>query len=165
MAGAAPVLHGLEAAGRDRDARLELLRYQVTRNSRPSRLRHKSFRSSWPSSAGTRTADGCRGALAGDRRLIDEADRPTPNLAVSRAQAILRGLAALDASSNPPSDCSRRPRSRFAKPQGHYDTTSIRWMSTPRGTKWVERRVATIEELARKHRAARCSVPCPARAR
>jgi DNA repair protein RecN (Recombination protein N) len=141
----------LEAAGRDRDARLELLRYQVrelealslTAQELPELLAEQRRHAN-----SGRLAEGAQQAI----ELIDEADSTNANLAVSRAQAILRGLVALDAQL----ESAERLLAEAAISIREATGTLRHYLASldvdPERHEWVERRVATIEELARKHR-------------
>ncbi len=148
----------LEAAGRDRDARLELLRYQVrelealslTAQELPELLAEQRRHAN-----SGRLAEGAQQAI----ELIDEADSANANLAVSRAQAILRGLAALDAKLESAERLLAEAAISIREATGtlrHYlDSLDV----DPERHEWVERRVATIEELARKHRLPAAELP------
>jgi len=141
----------LEAAGRDRDARLELLRYQVRElealslaaEELPELLAEQRRHAN-----SGRLAAGVQQAL----ELIDEADSANANFAVSRAQTALRGLLALDLHLEP----AERLLADAAISIGEATRTLRHYLDAlnvdPQRHEWVERRVATVEELARKHR-------------
>jgi DNA repair protein RecN (Recombination protein N) len=141
----------LETAGRDRDARLDLLRYQVrelealalTTEELPGLLAEQRRHAN-----SGRLAEGAQQAI----ELIDEADSANANLAVSRAQGVLRGLVALDAQLESAdrllAEAAISIREATATLRHYLDSLDV----DPQRQEWVERRVATIEELARKHR-------------
>ena len=95
-----------------------------------------------------RLAEGAQQAI----ELIDEADSANANLAVSRAQGVLRGLVALDAQLESAdrllAEAAISIREATATLRHYLDSLDV----DPQRQEWVERRVATIEELARKHR-------------
>ena len=141
----------LQSQGRDRDARLELLRYQVRElealglksDEIPELLAEQRRLSN-----GSRLGEGARQSLD----LIYEDDSFSAHLAVGRATSLLRALVPLDA--------------QLAEPEKRLEEASIALREAADGLRhyldsldmdpqrrdWVERRVATIEELARKHR-------------
>lgn len=141
----------LEAAGRDRDARLELLRYQVRELEalalKPAELPELLSEQRRHANSG-RLAEGARQALD----LVYENDSFNGHEAVGRAIAALRGLTALDprlADTEKLLEEARIGLRESADSLRRYlDAMDV----DPERQEWVERRVATIEELARKHR-------------
>lgn len=144
-------LAALQAAGRDRDARLELLRYQV-HELEALNLERKElpelFAEQRRHANSGRLAEGVQLAL----QLIDEAEEANANLAVSRAQSSLRTLAALDpqlaSAEQLLSEAGIAIREATGALRHYLDSLEV----DPQRQEWVERRVATLEELARKHR-------------
>jgi DNA repair protein RecN (Recombination protein N) len=148
----------LQAQGRDRDARLELLRYQVRELealalkvdeipellAEQRRLAH-----------GSRLGEGARQALD----LIYDDDSFSAHAAVGRAATQLRNLTALDAALAEPGkllDEASIAIREAANGLRHYlEALDV----DPQRRDWVERRMATIEELARKHRATAEELP------
>lgn len=141
----------LQAQGRDRDARLELLRYQVQELealalkaeelpdllAEQRRLAH-----------GSRLGEGAQQALG----LIYEDESFSAFGAVGRAAAQLRTLTALDAALAEPGklldEASIAIREAADGLRHYLEALDV----DPQRRDWVERRFATIEELARKHR-------------
>jgi DNA repair protein RecN (Recombination protein N) len=141
----------LEAAGRDRDARLELLRYQVQELNalglKPAELPDLLAEQRRHANSG-RLLEGARQALD----LVYENDSFSAHEAVGRALAALRGITALDprlADTERLLDESRIGLRESADALRRYlDSMDV----DPERQEWVERRMATVEELARKHR-------------
>jgi len=141
----------LEAAGRDRDARLELLRYQVRELEalalNPAELPELLAEQRRHANSG-RLVEGARQALD----LVYENDSFSAHEAVGRARAALRGITTLDprlADTERLLEESRIGLRESADSLRRYlDSMEV----DPERQDWVERRVATIEELARKHR-------------
>ncbi len=144
-------LEELSHAGRDRDARLELLRYQVQELQalalQPDELprllaEHKRLANSG------RLAESVTQALG----LLYEDESFSAHLAISRAQTSLRGLLPLDeqleAQTRLLEESSIALREAASALQSYLDRLEV----DPRRQEQVERRVATIDELARKHR-------------
>jgi len=141
----------LEAAGRDRDARLELLRYQV-RELEALALSAQElpelFAEQRRHANSGRLAEGAQQAV----ELIDEAESVNADATVSRAQGVLRNLAGLDPQLAGAEQLLAEAGIAIREAAGalrHYlDSLDV----DPQRQEWVERRVASIEELARKHR-------------
>ncbi len=148
----------LLARGRDRDARLELLRYQVRElealGLKPGEL-PELMAEQRRLANGSRLGEGARQALD----LIYEDDSFSANAAVGRAASQLRTLTALDAALVEPGqrleEASIAIREAADNLRHYLDALDI----DPERRDFVERRVATIEELARKHRIAAEELP------
>ena len=148
----------LLARGRDRDARLELLRYQVRElealglkaGELPDLMVEQRRLAN-----GSRLGEGARQALD----LIYEDDSFSANAAVGRAASQLRSLTALDAALGEPGqrleEASIAIREAADNLRRYLDALDV----DPERRDFVERRVATIEELARKHRIAAEELP------
>jgi len=151
-------LVALEAAGRDRDARLELLRYQV-RELEALALKTDElpelFAEQRRLANSGRLAEGAQQAI----ELIDEAESVNAGLAVGRAQGILRGLAALDARLAGTEQLLAEAGIAIREASGALRVYLDSLDMDPQRQDWVEGRVATIEELARKHRLAPDELP------
>jgi len=143
----------LDSKARDRDARLELLRYQV---QELEALQVKPGESEALAEEHARLAN--RGRLAAGIRAalgeLYENEGASAHAAVSRALTSLRALAALDARLGavlPMLEEASIHVRETARELGHYgeslDVDQTR-------QEQVERRLAAIEELARKHRVA-----------
>lgn len=148
----------LQAQGRDRDARLELLRYQVRELealalkaeelpeliAEQRRLAH-----------GSRLGEGAQQALG----LIYEDESFSAFAAVGRAASQLRTLTALDPSLTAHGtlldEASIAIREAADGLRHYLEKLDV----DPQRRDWVERRFATIEELARKHRVAAEELP------
>jgi len=141
----------LEGKARDRDARLELLRYQV------SELTALHLKEGEVASLGEE-----RGRLANRGRLADaagtalqqlyEGDEGSAHAGVSRALQALRGLAEVDpklASVLPLVEGAAIQIREAARELEHYRESLD--LDTSRQDE-VEKRLAAIEDLARKHR-------------
>lgn len=141
----------LEAAGRDRDARLELLRYQV-RELEALALSAPElpelFAEQRRHANSGRLAQGAHQAL----ELIDEAESVNADATVGRALGVLRNLSSVDARLASPeqllTEAGIAIREAATTLRHYLDSLDV----DPQRQEWVERRVATIEELARKHR-------------
>ncbi|MBX5463012.1 MAG: DNA repair protein RecN [Steroidobacteraceae bacterium] len=141
----------LEGKARDRDARLDLLRYQVRElealqlaegelaslNEEHSRLANRN-----------RLAEGAQAAL----QSLYESEEGSAHAAVSRALQALRALAAVDAKLGEVlplvDEAAIQIREAAHQLQHYLEKLDI---DTARQDQ-VERRLAAIEELARKHR-------------
>jgi DNA repair protein RecN (Recombination protein N) len=141
----------LEAAGRDRDARLELLQYQVRELEALALAAAELpelFAEQRRHANSGRLAEGVQQAI----ELIDEAETVNAHATVSRAQGVLRNLAAVDSRLAGPEqllvEAGIAIREAAAGLRHYLDSLDV----DPQRQEWVERRVATIEELARKHR-------------
>ncbi len=151
-------LDELNAAGRDREARLELLRYQVRELQalalEPGEVaelltEHKRLANSG------RLAEGVTQALG----LLYEEESFSAHAAVSRAQAVLRTLLPLDeqlgAQTKLLEESSIVLREAADDLRHYLDRTEI----DPRRADLVEKRIAGIDDLARKHRLAPEELP------
>ena len=141
----------LETKARDRDAKLELLRYQVQELSalqlKEGELASLTEERSRLSNRG-RLAEGAQAAL----QQLFESDEGSAHAGVSRALQSLRGLASVDtklAAIVPILEEASIQITEAARALEHYretlDVDSARQEE-------VERRLAAIEELARKNR-------------
>lgn len=141
----------LASSARDRDAKLELLRYQVQeleaaalKGGEVPELMAEQRRLA---NAG-RLEEAARQAL----ELIYDAEEFSAHQAAGRALALLRGLSALDARLAEPEkllqDAVISLREAADTLRRYLDGLDI----DPQRRDHVERRVATLEELARKHR-------------
>jgi DNA repair protein RecN (Recombination protein N) len=141
----------LAAAGRDRDARLELLRYQVRELQAlalqsaeiPGLLAEQRRHAN-----SGRLTEGVRQAL----ELVYEQESVNAHELLSRALTSVRGATGLDPALGTTEallEESRIALREAADALRHYlESMDV----DPERQEWVERRVATIEELARKHR-------------
>jgi DNA repair protein RecN (Recombination protein N) len=143
----------LESRARDRDARLELLRYQV-QELHSLRLKDGEFAALTAERARLanrgRLAAGAQSALG----ELYENEAASAHAGVARALQVLRGLAALDDKLAPllaPLEESAIQIREAARELERYRETLE--LDTARQDQ-VERRLAAIEELARKHRSA-----------
>ncbi|MBS0378797.1 MAG: DNA repair protein RecN [Proteobacteria bacterium] len=148
----------LETRARDRDAKLELLRYQVQEldalKLAPGELEGLTEEHARLANRG-RLATGAQTALA----ELYENEGGSAHATISRALAALKGLAALDAKLAgvlPLLEEAQIQVSEAARELEHYrdslDLDSAR-------QDLVERRLAAIEELARKHRIEPAQLP------
>ena len=141
----------LEAAGRDRDARLELLRYQVRELGalalKPAELPELFAEQRRHANSG-RLVDGARQALD----LVYENDSFSAHQAVGRALTALRGITALDPRLADTEKLLEEARIGLRESADSLRRYLDAMEVDPERQDWVERRVATIEELARKHR-------------
>jgi len=148
----------LQTRGRDRDARLELLKYQVRelealalkREELPDLMAEQRRLAN-----ASRLGEGAREALDG----IYENDSFSAHAAVSRAAAQLRNLSGLDAGLGEQEQQLEQATIAIREAadglRRYLDTLDV----DPQRRDWVERRVATLEELARKHRVAPEELP------
>ena len=149
---------GLAAAGRDRDARLELLRYQVRElqalGLKTAEIPQLMAEQSRHAHSG-RLVEGVRQAL----ELVYEQESFSAHEAVSRALTSVRAISALDprlATTESLLEEGRIALREAADALRHYlESMEV----DPERQEWVERRVATIEELARKHRLPAAELP------
>ncbi len=148
----------LAAAGRDRDARLDLLRYQVREleslGLKSAEIPELLAEQRRHANSG-RLVQGAREAL----ELIYESDSFSAHAAVARALSSVRGITALDArlaATETLLEEGRIALREAADALRHY-LESMEVDSERQ--EWVERRVATIEELARKHRLPAVELP------
>jgi DNA repair protein RecN (Recombination protein N) len=143
----------LESKARDRDARLELLRYQV---QELHSLRLKDGEIAGLTEEHARLANRGRLAAGAQSALgeLYESEASSAHAAIARALQALRGLAALDAKLAPllaPLEESAIQIREAARELERYGETLE--VDTARQDQ-VERRLAAIEDLARKHRVA-----------
>ncbi len=141
----------LEAAGRDREVRLDLLRYQVRELEalalKSAELPELLAEQRRLANSG-RLVEGVRQSLD----LVDDNESFSAHAAVARALTGLRAVAAIDprlAATEALLEEGRIALREAADALRHY-LESMEF--DPKRQDWVERRVATIEELARKHR-------------
>ena len=148
----------LTAAGRDRDARLELLRYQVRelqalglKSAEIPELLAEQRRHAHSG----RLIEGVRQAL----ELVYEQESFNAHEALARALTSVRSVTALDPTLGATEALLEEGRIALreaADALRHYlESMDV----DPERQEWVERRVATIEELARKHRLAATDLP------
>ena len=148
----------LAEAAAERGSRLELLRYQVgelealaleqgeveSLAEEQSRLANRG-----------RLAESTRNALA----LAYEADGADAHAVASRAAGQLRAAAALDPTLAEPlrllEEAAIALKEAGAELSGYLESLDV----DPQRQDWVERRVAAIEELARKHRIEPTALP------
>jgi DNA repair protein RecN (Recombination protein N) len=151
----------LESQARDRDARLELLRYQV---QELAALRLQAGEIEALAEEHTRLANRGRLAAGAQAALgeLYENEGMSAHAALSRALQALRTLAGLDgklAALLPPLEEASIHLREAARELEHYrdslDVDAAR-------QEQVERRLAAIEELARKHRIAAAELPARA---
>ena len=148
----------LSAAGRDRDARLELLRYQVRElqalGLKSAEIPDLLAEQRRHAHSG-RLIEGVRQALD----LVYEQESFSAHEAVARALTSVRNVTALDpslATTEALLEEGRIALREAAYALRHY----LEAMEVdPERQEWVERRVATIEELARKHRLPATELP------
>ena len=148
----------LAAAGRDRDARLELLRYQV-RELQALALKSAEIpdllaEQRRHANSG-RLTEGVRQAL----EFVYEQESFNAYEAVSRALTSVRNVTGLDPTLGTTEallEDGRIALREAADALRHYlESMDV----DPERQEWVERRVATIEELARKHRLPATELP------
>ena len=151
----------LETRARDRDAKLELLRYQAQELAAlqlaPGELERLTEEHARLANRG-RLAAGAQAALA----TLYENEGASAHSVVSRALSTLKGLAALDpklAAVLPMLEEAQIQVREAARELQHYgeslDTDAAR-------QEQLERRLAAIEELARKHRVPPAELPARA---
>jgi len=141
----------LAAAAQERGSRLELLRYQVGElqaldlaAGEVAALREEQAKLA---NRG-RLAEATRAALA----LAYEGDDLNAHALVSRALGQLRGAAAFDASLSQPSGLLEEAAIALKEAGSELSAYLESLDVDPERQEWVERRVAAIEELSRKHR-------------
>lgn len=148
----------LESRARDRDARLELLRYQVRElqalELKPGELEELLEERARLANRG-RLAEAAQNALT----LLYEADETSAHTGLSRALGSLKSLSGVDpklAAVVPlVEEASIQVREAARELQHYLESLDI---DTVR-QEHVERRLAAIEELARKHRVAPAELP------
>ena len=148
----------LAAMARDRVARLELLRYQVgelealglgageaeSLIEERNRLANRG-----------RLAEAAQGALA----LLYEGDGSDAHALAARAASQLRAAASLDARLESPLRLVDESRIALSEAGGELSVYLGNLDADPARQEQVERRVAAIEDLARKHRVAAPELP------
>ncbi len=152
----------LESQARDRDTRLELLRYQLQEleglRVRPGEVEALGEERARLANRG-RLAQGAQTALT----ELYENEGSSAHGSVSRALQALRGLTALDAKLAPVlpllEEASIQVREAARELERYRETLDV---DAPRQEE-VERRLAAIEELARKHRISAGELPERAR--
>ena len=148
----------LESQARDREARLDLLRYQegelAALDLKPGEFAELGAESQRLGNRG-RLLESAQGALL----RLDEGDEGTAHEALAQATALLRPLAQIDAALTPIlpllEEASIRV-SEAARELTRY-TDSLDLDSSRQGL--VEKRLAAIEDLARKHRVGGDALP------
>jgi DNA repair protein RecN (Recombination protein N) len=143
----------LESKARDRDAKLELLRYQVSELN-ALQLKDGEFESLVDERARLANRGKLAAATQTALHLLYEGEEGSAHATVSRALQALRGLESIDpklAAMVPIVDGAAIQIREAARELSHYrDGLDL---DTARHDE-VERRLAAIEELARKHRVA-----------
>lgn len=154
-------LESLEAAARDRDARLDLLRHQAGElaalSLKPGELQSLGEERNRLANSG-RLVDAARSALD----LLFDAEDNNAHHAVSRALAVLRQSAGFDSKLEallPPLEEAAIRIADGAQELTRY-LDSIE--ADPHRQEELEQRLATIESLARKHRCAPDELPSKA---
>ena len=148
----------LAEAAQERGSRLELLRYQVSELEAlalgPDEAKSLADEQSRLANRG-RLAEAARAALT----LAYEADGADAYAVTSRAAGQLRIAAAIDPSLGEPlrmiEDAGIALKEAAGELAGYLDALDV----DPQRQDWVERRVAAIEELARKHRVDPAALP------
>ena len=154
-------LESLEAAARERDARLDLLRHQTGElaalSLKPGELHSLSEERNRLANSG-RLADAARSVLD----LLYDAEDHNAHHAVSRALVALRQVAAfdskLDALLLPLEEAAIRIADGAQELTRYLDSIE----ADPRRQEALEQRLATIESLARKHRCTVDELPAKA---
>ncbi len=143
----------LETAARDRDARLELLRYQVGElealTLRPGEIEQLAEERSRLMNRG-RLAEAAQTALA----QLYQGEESNANSAVSRALQALRAGAALDPQLGPIVTLAEEAEVRIREAARELERYGESLELDTARQDEVESRLAAIEELARKHRVA-----------
>jgi DNA repair protein RecN (Recombination protein N) len=148
----------LESQARDRDTRLELLRYQV---QELEGLRLKADEVGALGEERARLANRGRLAQGAQTALAElyESEGTSAHGSVSRALAALRGLASLDPKLAPVlpllEEASVQVREAARELERYRETLDV----DAARQEEVERRLAAIEELARKHRCVAGELP------
>ena len=148
----------LAAAAKERGSRLELLRYQVGELEalalEPGEVESLAEEQARLANRG-RLAEAARDALA----LAYEADGADAHANVSRAASQLRSAAQLDTRLADPlrllEEAGIAIKEAAGELAGYLDMLDV----DPQRQEWVERRMAAIEELARKHRVPATDLP------
>ncbi len=141
----------LQSRAHDRDAKLELIRYQVSELN-ALQLAHGETASLLEERVRLANHGKLAEAAQTALQLLYEGDEGSAHAAVSRALTALRGLSGVDsrltAMLQPVEEAAIQIR-EAARELGHY-RDGLEIDTTRQDT--VERRLAAIEELARKHR-------------
>ncbi|MBM4192477.1 MAG: DNA repair protein RecN [Gammaproteobacteria bacterium] len=144
-------LESLEAAARDRDARLDLLRHQTSElaalSLKPGELQSLTDERSRLANSG-RLSDAARHAL----ELLYESENTNAHHGVSRALAILRQGASLDPTLEALLPTLEEAAIRIADGARELTRYLESIEANPRRQEHLEQRLFTIESLARKHR-------------
>lgn len=139
------------ASARDRDARLELLRYHITElralDLRPGEVDELTAERVRLSQRG-RLAEGARGIV----QLLREAEDASAEQAVSRALTIARSLGELDPQFAPMTRLIDESLIALREGVAAVERYESGLEADPGRQDWVEQRLASIEALARKHR-------------
>ena len=143
----------LESAARDRDARLELLRYQVGElealTLQPGEIEQLTEERARLMNRG-RLAGAAQAALA----QLYEADQGNAHGAVSRALQALRAGVALDPRLSPVIALAEEAEVRIREAARELERYGESLEIDPVRQNEIESRMAAVEELARKHRVA-----------
>lgn len=148
----------LSAAAQERGSRLELLRYQVGELEalalEPDEVDSLAEEQARLANRG-RLAEAARAALA----LAYEAEEGDAHAATSRAASLLRSGAELDATLGEPLHLLEEAAILLKEAGGELAAYLDSLEVDPQRQDFVERRVAAIEELARKHRVPAAELP------
>ncbi|MFM7397121.1 MAG: DNA repair protein RecN [Gammaproteobacteria bacterium] len=144
-------LESLEAAARDRDARLDLLRHQTSElaalSLKPGELQALAEERNRLANSG-RLAEAARGALD----LLYDAEDNNAHHGVSRALAVLRQGASLDPKLESLLPALEEAAIRIADGAQELTRYLDAIEADPQRQEDLEQRLATVESLARKHR-------------
>jgi DNA repair protein RecN (Recombination protein N) len=148
----------LRAAAAERDSRLELLRYQVQELEalalKPGEVAELAEEAQRLANRG-RLAEGAQLALG----LLYEGEDADAHALASRAAGALRAAAELDprlrSAAGMVDEALIQLKESARELSGYLDALDV----DPRRQEFVERRMASIEELARKHRVAPAELP------
>jgi DNA repair protein RecN (Recombination protein N) len=148
----------LSAAAEERGARLELLRYQVGELEalalEPGEVESLAEEQARLANRG-RLAEGARAALS----LAYDAEGADAHASASRAAGHLRPLAELDSQLAAPLRLLQEAAIALKEAGGELAAYLDGLDVDPQRQDWVERRVAAIEQLARKHRIEPAGLP------
>jgi len=148
----------LSAAAEERGARLELLRYQVGELEalalEPGEVEALAEEQARLANRG-RLAEGARAALS----LAYDAEGADAHASASRAAGQLRGLAGLDSQLAEPLRLLEEAGILLKEAGGELAAYLDGLDVDPQRQDWVERRVAAVEQLARKHRIEPTALP------